>query len=49
LAKKRIEYRLGRESQLNQDNLRKQEESIKRQEDFKKATIQYEYEMKVIY
>jgi len=47
LAKKRIEYRLARESQLNNDNLRKQEESIKRQEDLKKATILYEHEMKV--
>ena len=32
---------------MNQENVNKQEESIRRQEEFKKATILYEHEMKV--
>lgn len=49
LAKQRIEYRLSRERESQEDNLRKQEDSLKKQEDMKRATMQYEHELKVYY
>jgi ATPase family AAA domain-containing protein 3A/B len=47
LAKDRIEYRLQREKQTQDENLKKQEESIKKQESMKRATLEYEHELKL--
>ena len=47
LAKERIEYRLQREKQTQEENLKKQEESIKKQEAMKRATLEYEHELKL--
>ena len=47
LAKKRIQLRLALERQSADENLKKQEESIRRQEDLRRATIMYEQEMRV--
>ena len=47
LAKERIQYRLQRERENNEENLKKQEESIQRQEAFKRATIEYEHQQKL--
>ena len=44
---KRIQLRLFLEKQSQEDNLKKQEESIMRQEELRKATKMYEHEMKV--
>jgi ATPase family AAA domain-containing protein 3A/B len=47
LAKERIQYRLQKERETNEENLRKQEESIQRQEAYKRATIEYEHQQKL--
>jgi ATPase family AAA domain-containing protein 3A/B len=47
LAKQRIEYRLQRERQTNEDNLLKQEESLRKQESMKRATMEYEHQLKL--
>ena len=47
LAKERIQYRLQRERETNEENLKKQEESIQRQEAYKRATMEYEHQQKL--
>ena len=47
LAKERIQYRLQRERETNEDNIKKQEESIQRQEAYKRATLEYEHQQKL--
>ena len=47
LAKERIQFRLQKERETNEENLRKQEESIQRQEAYKRATIEYEHQQKL--
>jgi ATPase family AAA domain-containing protein 3A/B len=47
LAKERIEYRLRRERDVQDENLRQQEESIKKQEAMKRATLEYEHQLKL--
>lgn len=49
LAKQRIDYRVQKERQSTEDNLRRQEESLKKQEAMKRATMEYEHQLKVIY
>ncbi|PAV63701.1 hypothetical protein WR25_07809 [Diploscapter pachys] len=46
LARKRQEEELASKARLQEDQLRKQEESVKRQEDLRKATIEHELSLK---
>lgn len=45
LAKERIAYKLQMEKQMKEDALRETEESIKRQEEYRKATIKFESDL----
>ncbi len=47
LAKERIKYRLEKEGELNEQNLLKQEESIRKQEALKQASLEYEHQLKM--
>jgi ATPase family AAA domain-containing protein 3A/B len=47
LAKDRINYRLQRERESNEENLKKQEESIRKQEALKQASLEYEHQLKL--
>ena len=47
LAKDRINYRLQKERETQEENLRKQEESIKRQEALRQATMEYDHQLKM--
>jgi ATPase family AAA domain-containing protein 3A/B len=47
LAKDRIQYRMQMERAANDENLRKQEESIRRQEALRQATLEYEHQNKL--
>jgi ATPase family AAA domain-containing protein 3A/B len=49
LAKQRLEYKLQREKQNQDEIARQQEESIKKQEGMKRATMEYEHQLNVIY
>ncbi|RWS23222.1 hypothetical protein B4U80_09648, partial [Leptotrombidium deliense] len=46
LARKRYEDQLALQQRVNEDNLRKQEESIAKQEAIRKATLEYEMELR---
>ncbi|KAK2706260.1 hypothetical protein QYM36_016339 [Artemia franciscana] len=46
LARKRYEDQLAQQQRVNEDNLRKQEESVAKQEQMRKATLEYELEMR---
>lgn len=48
LAKQRLDYKLQREKQNNEEIARQQEESIKKQEALKRATMDYEHQLNVI-
>ena len=47
LAKQRLEYKLQREKQNQEDIARNAEESIKKQEAMKRATMEYEHQLNV--
>lgn len=47
LARKRYEEQLAQQARMNEENLRKQEESITKQEHMKKATMEYEAELRL--
>lgn len=47
LAKERINYRLQKERESTDENLRRQEESIKKQEAMRQATMEYEHQLKM--
>ncbi|EDO42350.1 predicted protein [Nematostella vectensis] len=46
LARKRYNDQLGQQRQMQEENLRKQEESVKRQEAIRRSTVEYEAELK---
>jgi len=46
LARKRYEDQLAQQQRVNEDNLRKQEESVLKQEAMRKQTLDYEMEMR---
>ena len=46
LARKRYEDQLAQQQRVNEDNLRKQEESVQKQEAMRKQTLDYEMEMR---
>lgn len=46
LARKRYDDQLAQQARVNEENLRKQEESIAKQEAIKKATIEHEAELR---
>jgi ATPase family AAA domain-containing protein 3A/B len=47
LAKQRLEYKLQREKQTQEEIARQNEESIKKQEAMKRATMEYEHQLNV--
>jgi ATPase family AAA domain-containing protein 3A/B len=47
LAKQRLEFKLQREKQTQEELARKQEESIQKQEAMKRATMEYEHNLNV--
>lgn len=47
LAKQRLDYKLQRERQNQEELARNQEESIKKQEAMKRATLEYEHSLNV--
>lgn len=47
LAKQRLEYKLHREKENQDEIARKNEESIRRQEAMKRATMDYEHQLNV--
>lgn len=46
LARKRSEDQLLQQQRMNEENLRKQEESVQKQESLRKSTLQYEMELR---
>jgi ATPase family AAA domain-containing protein 3A/B len=48
LAKQRLDYKLKRERQNQEEIAQQQEESIKKQEGMKRATMEYEHQLNVI-
>ncbi|KAM9298952.1 ATPase family AAA domain-containing protein 3A [Gastrophryne carolinensis] len=46
LARQRYEDQLRQQQQLNEENLRKQEESVKKQEAMRRATVEHEMELR---
>jgi len=46
LARKRYEDQLLQQQRVNEDNLRKQEESVAKQEAMKKQTLEYEMDIR---
>ena len=46
LARKRYEDQLLQQQRVNEDNLRKQEESVAKQEAMKKQTLEYEMDLR---
>lgn len=49
LARERINYRLSKEKEARDKALQETEDSIKRQEEYRKATIKYENQLKIEY
>ena len=47
LAKNRIEYKLQREKESQEENIRRNEEAIRKQEKMKQATLEYEHQLKL--
>lgn len=47
LAKERIQFRLNKERESNAENLRKQEESVRKQEAIKQASLENEHQLKM--
>jgi ATPase family AAA domain-containing protein 3A/B len=47
LAKQRLEYKLHREKQNQEEIARQAEDSIKKQEAMKRATMEYEHQLNV--
>ncbi|KAK3105048.1 hypothetical protein FSP39_016060 [Pinctada imbricata] len=46
LSRKRYDDQLAQQARLNEENIRKQEESTAKQEQMRKATLEYEYELR---
>ncbi|XP_076086728.1 ATPase family AAA domain-containing protein 3-like [Mytilus galloprovincialis] len=46
LARKRYDDQLSQQAKLNEENLRKQEESTAKQEQLRKSTLEYEFELR---
>lgn len=46
MARKRYEEQLGQQQRVQEENLRKQEESVAKQEAMRRQTIEHEIEMK---
>ncbi|XP_076472724.1 ATPase family AAA domain-containing protein 3-like [Babylonia areolata] len=46
LARKRYDDQLAQQARMNEDNIRKQEESVKKQEALRRATIEHEAELR---
>lgn len=46
LARKRYEDQLGQQREMNEENMRKQEESVQKQEAMRRATVEHESELR---